>query len=194
MAERIPPQEYQEPVPEAVRPIDRVSGGPTIDRVRWGPILAGMVATLATILLLNVLGLAVGLSSLGPGGSLTSLATGAGIWSAITALIAFFVGGWMAGRTAAPTSMVDNSFPGLLNGAMVWAATLVLLLLLVAIGAGGALGLFGASFSSITSAISQGTAVSSAWGIFIALILTLAAALLGGWLGYSRQPGRELTH
>jgi hypothetical protein len=177
-----PERMYPEPVPEVVRPMDRI---------RWGSILAGVVTTLATILLLNVFGLAVGLSSLAPGESLTNLTTGAGIWSAITALIAFFLGGWIAGRSEAPTSAVGNPFPGLLNGAMVWAATIVLLLLLVAFGAGGALGLFGASFNSITSAITQGTAAAGAWGSFIVLLLTLAAALLGGWLGYARQPGRE---
>ena len=53
------------------------------------------MATLATILVLNILGLAVGLSS---GSGLTNLATGAGIWSAISALLAFFVGGWVTGR------------------------------------------------------------------------------------------------
>jgi hypothetical protein len=69
----------------------------------------------------------------------------------------------------------------------------VLLLLLVAIGAAGVLGFFGASFSSITGAITAGAAVAGAWGTFIALLLTPAEALLGGWFGYSRQPGRVMT-
>ena len=74
----------------------------------------------------------------------------------------------------------------------------MLLLLLVAIGAAGVLGFFGASFSSITGAITAGAAVAGAavagaWGTFIALLLTPAEALLGGWFGYSRQPGRVMT-
>jgi len=183
MAERIPEPEHREPMhPEVGRPMDWL---------RWGPVVGGMVATLATILVLNVLGLAIGRSSLAPGQDPTDLATGAGMWSAIAALIGFFVGGWVAGRSASGW-VAGRPFPGLLNGAMVLAATLVLLLL-VAVGAGGALSFFGASFDSITAAITTGTAITGAWGMFIALILTLAAAMLSGWLGYTRQAGRAVT-
>ncbi len=181
MEEKHLPREYPVLAVEAVRPMDRV---------RWGPILGGMVTTLATILLLNVLGLAIGLSALGPGGTVSDLATGAGIWSGITALIAFFVGGWVAGRSEAASTPAGYSFPGLLNGALVWATTVVLLLLLTALGA---LGYFGASLNMITSGITNGQAVTGAWTTFIASLLTLAAAMLGGLLGYTRQPGRSVV-
>jgi hypothetical protein len=94
------------------------------DLVRWGPILAGLFAALATLATLGVLGLAIGLNSYDPGDPLGSFGIGAGIWSAISALIAFFVGGLIAGRTAAFRGR--NS--GILNGAMVWFVAIPLLL------------------------------------------------------------------
>lgn len=169
--------------PEAVRPMDWV---------RWGPILGGMVTTLATILLLNILGLAIGLSFLGPGGTLSALTSGAGIWGGLSALVAFFLGGWVAGRSEAISISMSTRypFPGLLNGALVWATTVTLMVLLAALGAGVALGYFGASINVI---ITAGEVVTRAWTAFIGLILTLAAAMFGGWVGHTQQPGREVV-
>ena len=72
------------------------------DLVRRGPILAGLATTLATLLVLTVLGTAIGLSAFEPddaGG--TVFTTSAAIWGAVSALVAFFAGGALAGRTAA---------------------------------------------------------------------------------------------
>lgn len=185
MEEKNLPREYPErEYPEVVRPMDRV---------RWGPILGGMVTTLATILLLSILGVAIGLSVVGPGGTVGDLTTGAGIWGGLSALVAFFLGGWVAGRSEAISMSTRYPFPGLLNGALVWATTVILLLLLSALGAGGALGYFGTSFNAITGSLTTGEAVTGAWTSFIALLLSLAAAMFGGWVGYTRQPGREVV-
>jgi hypothetical protein len=102
------------------------------DLVRWGPVIAGLFAALATLATLTVLGLAIGLSAYDPGDPGSSFGIGAGIWGAISALISFFVGGWMAGRSSA----LRGTKSGILNGAMVWFVAIPLLLYLLGSGIG----------------------------------------------------------
>jgi hypothetical protein len=102
------------------------------DLVRWGPVIAGLFAALAALATLTVLGLAIGLSAYNAGDSASSFGIGAGIWGAISALISFFVGGWMAGRTSA----LRGTNSGILNGAMVWFVAIPLLLYLLGSGIG----------------------------------------------------------
>jgi hypothetical protein len=102
------------------------------DMVRWGPVIAGLFAALATLATLTVLGLAIGLSAFDAGDQASSFGIGAGIWGAITALISFFVGGWMAGRTSA----LRGTNSGILNGAMVWFVAIPLLVYLLGSGIG----------------------------------------------------------
>lgn len=94
------------------------------DLVRWGPVIAGLFAALSTLAALTLLGVAIGASAFEPGAEARNFGIGAGIWGAITALIAFFVGGLIAGRTSA----VKGSNSGIMNGAMVWFVTIPLLL------------------------------------------------------------------
>ncbi|HUY99997.1 MAG TPA: hypothetical protein VMU89_06585 [Thermomicrobiaceae bacterium] len=199
---RRPPIEDR-PIQESTIPVyvepPVVDAARAIDRLRWGPVVGGVLATLAGLIVLNVLGLAVGLSvftTTSP--SLHDLQTAAGVWGAISALIVFFVGGWLAGRTAAPGVSVRGGFPGTINGAMVWATALLALVVLGSVGIGGALGYFGASLHALAAAArgnatgsSLQTATIDAWGTFIALVLTLVVAAVGGWVGYVTQPARR---
>src|SRR3954447_10230171 len=70
------------------------------DHVRWAPIAAGTAAGISTMLVLSVLGLAIGASAFKPGVDTTDWLTWAGIWGAITVAIGFFVAGWFAWRVA----------------------------------------------------------------------------------------------
>lgn len=103
------------------------------DLIRWGPILGGLFAALATLITLGVLGLAVGLSAYNANDPLGGFGIGAGVWGAITALIAFFVGGWVAARSAAFAGRTS----GIFNGAMVWFVAIPLLVYLLGSGIGG---------------------------------------------------------
>lgn len=102
------------------------------DRVRWGPVIAGLFAALATLATLTVLGLAIGADAFDPGDQAGGFGLGAGIWAAISTLIAFGVGGWLAARAAA----VPGRNAGILNGAMVWFVAIPLLLFGVTSGIG----------------------------------------------------------
>ena len=101
------------------------------DRVRWGPILAGLFTALSTLAVLGVLGAAMAGSAYDPGDSARAFGIGAGIWGALSALLAFALGGWVAARSAAVRGH-DN---GLLNGAMVWAVAIPVMGYFLASGA-----------------------------------------------------------
>lgn len=170
------------------------------DRVRWGPIMAGLLTTIATMLVLTVLGLAIGISAFEPGNT-DGLGTAAGIWGAISAIIAFFVGGWVAAKTAA----VGGDGSGLLNGLMVGVTALALILWLTGSGLGNLLGTVGSNLGDIANIVqdqgsqqdaqqalndSYGEAERGAWGTLIGLLLALGASAFGGLLGANTR--REL--
>jgi hypothetical protein len=110
-----------------------------VDRVRWGSILAGIFSALSTLLVLTLVGLAIGAASFDPGDRASGFGIGAGIWSAISLLLAFAVGGFVAARTAA----VAGGRNGLLNGALMWAVAIPLLLYALGSGVGALLGTAG---------------------------------------------------
>jgi len=89
-------------------------------RVRWGSIVAGVVAAFAVLLLCIVLGIAIGLSTLNIPLSLNAailqeFATTAGIWTGIITLIAYFVAGKVS------TKVTDRPDGGaVLHGTLAW--------------------------------------------------------------------------
>jgi hypothetical protein len=110
-------------------------------RISWGAVFAGAIVALAVELMLGVLGVGVGASAIkvGAGTSpMSGLGLGAAIWFVISALIAIYIGGWVAGKLAGVPTRTD----GALHGFITWAlATLALFYLLsTAVGAlmGGA--------------------------------------------------------
>ncbi len=187
------------------------------DRVRFGPVVAGLLTAVTTLLLLGLLGLALGLTVVGAGDAATRGDAGAGtgpfsaIWGALTGLVAFGLGGYVAGRTAA---VFDRRW-GALNGALVFMLGVPLTLWLAGQGLGfatGALGTFvgalnvnpaqvqGAAQGAATQVqgaaqqirpadvtrIAEG-ARNAAWGTLLGAVLALGAGALGGWLGTRRE-------
>jgi hypothetical protein len=105
-----------------------------IDRVRWGAILAGTFAALTALAILATLGIAIGLSTYDQGqDNPRHFALGYGIWGIISTILAFAFGGFLTARVAA----LRSPHNGLLNGMMVAAFGLPLLMFLV--GSAGAL-------------------------------------------------------
>lgn len=178
------------------------------NRVQFGPIIAGVLTAIATMLILTVLGLAIGASALEPRDVGEELGIGAAIWGILSALIAFFLGGWVAAKTAA----VSGSGSGLINGLMVGAAILALLLWLTGSGIGAILGTLGGNIGDIANVVQdQGTTTNqaqaeaqqqleqvdpnaafnnvrdSAWGTLAGLVIPLVASGLGGLAGQNRR-------
>ncbi|AGC42640.1 hypothetical protein MYSTI_01292 [Myxococcus stipitatus DSM 14675] len=140
-------------------------------KLSWGAILGGTIVALGVLLLLYSLGLALGLSSVDPGNpdSARSAGIGTGIWSIIAPLIALFVGGFVAARTA---GVLDKG-GGAMHGAVMWGLTTLLGVLLVGMlistVVGTALrattGLVGATGAAVAGAASQGGEAAQAFGI-----------------------------
>jgi len=120
---------------------------PVRNRVQWGPILAGVVAALVSFLLLTILGIALGASVLDPANTAGDISKWAAVWGAITAVVAFLIGGWIAARSAA----VDGTFAALLNGLMVGATGLLLIIWLSASGLGNLFGTIGSAVGSVAN-------------------------------------------
>lgn len=160
------------------------------DLVRWGPIFAGLVTAFSTWMLLNLLGLAIGLGGVQPGAPPTpeQAVTPSALWTALSLLIGLFIGGYIASRTAG----IAGPFVSAVNGAMVWASWLTLLLILAALSAAGVItpGAPGAPGLAVTPGLISALA-GAAWGSFIALLLGLGAAILGGIVGRHAAPEPE---
>lgn len=186
------------------------------DRVRWGPIVAGLLTALTSLLLLSLLGLAVGLTTVNAGtaaaqgGPPPGLGTNSLIWGAISAILAFLLGGFVASRTAA---LFDRNW-GALNGALVFMLAVPLLLWLASTGLGAVLGslgnlgalrpdLAGSAADQARAAAQSATPVdvartaeaarNTAWGTLLGSLLGLGASALGGWLG-TRRPMATSAH
>ena len=162
------------------------------DGVRWGPIVAGFVTALTTFLLLSLLAVGIGITAADPASGTTD-AQALGIGSAITAamigLFAFFVGGLVAGRTSAAVGRPA----GALNGFLVWALGVIVILALGALGLSSILGAAGSiigqtGLPSVTAPAVEAAAAAeglrnSALGAFISLAIPAIAATLGGIVG-----------
>lgn len=183
---------------------------PVVDRVRWGPVIAGLFAALTSLIFLSVLGLAIGFTTYDLTAPFDTFGLGAGIWGAISTVIAFLIGGWLAARTAPP---MGRSL-AVLNGTMVWIVAIPLILYFFGAGIGGVLlatadvaatgvprlvpGLAEAAEQAAAqleaqAALMAETAATAAWGTLLALILGLAAAAFGGLLGARWPTARTET-
>ena len=186
------------------------------DRVRWGPIVAGLLTAMTALLLLSLLGLAIGLTTVNAGAAATQggpppdTGRNSAIWAAISGIVAFALGGYVAGRTAA----LFNRGWGALNGTLVFMLAVPLILWLAGQGLGTVLGslgnLSGALASNPNAAQAAQGAASQAqsaaqnvqagdiaraaeaarntgWGTLAGSLVAVAASTLGGWLG-TRHP------
>lgn len=125
------------------------------DRIHWGPILAGLVVTISTQLLLSALGSAVGFTTIANSGAPRSdagdVATGVGIWSIISLFISLFLGGWVTSRAC---HYISRS-TAILNGAILWATALALGAWLLASGVSGTFGVAASNAGTIASQVQQ---------------------------------------
>ena len=128
-------------------------------RISWGAIFAGVAIALSLQLLLNLLGLGIGASTIDvrqgdtPG---SGLAIGAGVWFAISALLSLLAGGWAAGRLAGVPDRKD----GMLHGFTTWSVTAIATIFLLGSAVGGILGGSASLLAKVGSLSGQG--VSSA--------------------------------
>jgi hypothetical protein len=190
-----------------------------IDRVRWSAVVAGLAAALATMIVLSFLGLAIGLTTYDVGDRTQPFRIGVGVWALISGVISFFLGGWVAARTAVATG--DS---GTLNGTMVWCAAIPLMALLFASGVASMVGTAASTSTGehviraasqmpgaepATGADATGTATTpgtttdaqqakttatkAAWWTLASLLVGLGASAIGGYAGQRSDHSERTT-
>lgn len=175
------------------------------NRVRWGPIFAGIVVSIATQLLLSALGVGIGFTIGGVETNVNVIGTSVGIWSIISLLIALFLGSWVTASTCGPM----NKKTALLHGLILWATTLSISAWLLASGVSGAFGVVIANTGEVLNQVQQPGGVDlpdrvpdisaaeaqniaeysakAAWSFIFGSLLGLVAALIGATVG-ARKP------
>jgi hypothetical protein len=184
------------------------------DRVRWGPIIAGVLVALATQLILSALFSAIGAGTIEASGRPRTItpdvARNVSIWSTIALLISLFTGGWITTRACGPM----NRNTALLNGAILWATTLALSSWLLASGVTGAFGVAASNAGEVINQVQQqGGAVNvpqanvtaqqarqiaenvrqALWWFVFGSLLGLIAAMIGAVVG-ARSPRNQQNY
>lgn len=174
-----PPRTY---IPETVA----IADPPDIQQLRWGPIWAGLLMALGMFFLLSLAAISVGLQAAPGAQTQDEAGMLAVIVTSAIALAAFFLGGYVSSWSAGLTDPARSA----LNGFLVWASWLVVVLLLAALGLGTVVGAMGQLFGDINLESPDmdpqqliTTLRDSSWQTLLALGLTAAAATLGGVVG-----------
>ncbi|MGE5308765.1 MAG: hypothetical protein ACM3OC_06765 [Deltaproteobacteria bacterium] len=128
------------------------TGHMAVTKASWGAIFAGFVTVIAVQITLSLLGIGLGIGTLGMAGTQTAQGVGIGslIWLLVTSLIAFFAGGWVAGKLS-PVLLGSSAA---LHGFVVWGFTSLVTLTLLTSTVGS---LLGGTFSLMSSALGAGT-------------------------------------
>jgi hypothetical protein len=146
----------------------------SLERISWGAVLAGAVVALIVQFALNLLGFAVGVSSINPEFETDSidpkgLGLGATLWVTIGAFISLFVGGWIAAHMAG----IPDETDGMLHGIVMWSLVSLVSLLFLATGIGRVMSGVGTLLGhtlSLTAQVADTTATTAT---------TVAGATLG---------------
>jgi hypothetical protein len=122
-----------------------------INSVSWGAVLAGVVVALVAQLILNMIGVGIGASTLNPGAgaaenpSATGFSIGAGIWWTVSGILAALAGGFAAGRLSGKPKESTAAWHGLTS----WALTTLVVFYLLTSTIGG---LIGGAYRGLTTA------------------------------------------
>lgn len=124
-------------------------------RVKWSAVLAGLVVGLSVQLTLTLLGLAIGAWSVDLRESGSGVPIRTGIWTAVSMLVAAFIGGYVT--TSLSGSILRRE--GIMHGAVVWGVTWLVFAWLtttaMAYMLGGLFSAFGAGLQAIGSGVGQ---------------------------------------
>lgn len=162
--------------PEEVEAVERQPIAMTRSHISWGSVIAGSLLTISLLALSSCFAYACGVPAFSV--SDVDYGFGTGVWSVITAIIAFGAGGWLAACLA---STLDSRF-GILHGVVVWGLTIPLLLFL-----GERTGIFGSNGtiqSNIREMVLIAPSTGGAWGALVSMVAGLAAAIIGGGMLY----------
>lgn len=181
------------------------------DRVRWGPIFAGFVISIAVQLILSALGASIGFTAGATGTAAGTVSVGVSIWAIVSLLVSLFLGSWVMASTCGPM----NNKTAMLNGTILWATTLVVSAWLLASGVSGAFGIVAENAGAVVDQIQESGGVSlpnpgaavpdvtvqetqeyatnaakAGWSFLFGALLGLVSSLVGSTVG-ARKPVRR---
>ncbi len=121
-----------------------------VKRTSWGAIFAGVIIVLIVQVLLSMLGVGIGASTVdvveGQSPQASTIGIGAGIWWVVASLISVAVGAWVAGRLAGMPQRMD----GALHGLVTWGLSALVVFYLATTAMSS---LVGGAFSVVGSAV-----------------------------------------
>lgn len=130
----------------------------SVARLSWGAVFGGTALAVVTLLLMVLLGMAIGFFALNVASEenpLGGYGIGSYIWWVLSWIVALFVGGWITSRFAG----LQRKNDGMLHGLVTWALTTLAIMLLLTNVLGAVVG---GAFSVAQSALSAaGEAVSA---------------------------------
>lgn len=163
MATYVEPHPHERRIGERRRDRDYATRVTTTEglRVSWGGVWGGVLVAIGLLLLLSVLGVAIGASAVDPGDTQAgTVGTGIGVWGGLSLLVALFVGGLVSTRIGA----IFDRTTGFFEGVLVWAVSALLMIYLATTGVGMlASGAFGMvrGVGSAVGMMADGDAASS---------------------------------
>ena len=129
-----------------------------INKVSWGAVLAGVVTALVVQLLLNMLGVGIGIATFDPGTgdnpSARTFSIVAAIWWTLSGIVAAYVGGYMAGRLSGQPKESTTGWHGL----TAWAMTTLVVFYLLTTTVGS---LLGGVFNTLSGAVNRTVAAAA---------------------------------
>lgn len=202
---------YSEPLSGQI--LERTVVNPVVDyhdRVRWGPIFAGIVISIASQLVLSALGAAIGLTVGATGAEAGDVGIGIGIWSIVSLFISLFLGGLVCANSCGPM----NKKTALLHGLILWATTIAISSWLLASGVSGTFGVVASNAGEVFNQVQQQSGVALpnandvpnvsgaqarnvaansakvAWSFLFGSLLGLVASMVGASIGARKSKVR----
>ncbi len=178
-----------------LRRYEDAAGPVAVRRVSWGAVFGGTAIGAVFQVWLGMLGAAIGASTFDPLRNTMSPTSGAGIatfvWLGVSVLISAYVGGWATGKLAGIPRRMESA----LHGAMSWALSNIVMLLLIGTVFGGLVVGFSRP-GSPAPAISTDTGVTAVlgttWALVISMFLGLCAGIAGAIVGAPLYPKRRV--
>ena len=127
-----------------------------IKRISWSAVLAGVLVALVCQMLLSLLGIGIGLSTIDPVSEqnpAAGLGTGSAIWYVVSSLLSLFAGGWIAGRLSRSARLFDGTIHGILTWCLATLLTIYFLTTTIGSLIGGATRLVGGIVRTAGSAV-----------------------------------------
>jgi MFS family permease len=160
-----------------VRATEGVTDVARSDLISWSSIVAGVLAAFGLFVLFGAIAVAAGLESTDTPFKLGGATVGS-IIAGLFGVISFIVGGFIAAWTA----HIDEGDSAILHGFLVWALFVLVLVLMIALGAGAALGSTAGILSTSVDKLTPDQIKTAGWGTVFALAIALASAILGALL------------